>query len=96
MKVKVVRIYLVESSPLVNILFQKLLEDGMKGATLIRGIKGFGPHKVIREAHLLDAHVPLPVMLEFYDEPVRVDLFLSQIQDKLEPASLIFWMADCQ
>lgn len=94
--VKVARIYLTESSPFLHELFQLLFDKGMKGATMFRGIKGFGPHKLIREAHVLEMHSTLPIVLEFYDEGARVDALIATIKDKVAAGCIISWDAQMQ
>jgi PII-like signaling protein len=94
MQVKVVRIYLSEDSPVLNPIFDYLFEKKVKGATLFRGVKGFGHSRVMREARLMDMHFNLPITIEFCDEPAIVDGVLSHFAAQLEPGRVLTWLAD--
>lgn len=94
MQVKVTRVYLSEEAPLLKELFDYLHQQKIKGATIFRGVKGFGVSGKTREAHLLDMHFDLPMVLEFFDEPVRVDEILSHFSEKIEPGRVLQWLAE--
>jgi len=94
MQVKITRIYLSEESPLLKELFDYLHNQKVKGATIFRGVKGFGASGKTREAHLLDVHFDLPMILEFFDEPNRVDEILSHFAEKIESGRVVQWLAD--
>ena len=94
MQVKVTRIYLDESSLLLKELFDYLHQQKIKGATIFRGVKGFGASGKTREAHLLDMHFDLPMVLEFFDEPARVDDILGHFSEKIESGRLLQWLAE--
>lgn len=94
MQVKVVRIYLSEDSPLLNTIFDYLYEQKIKGATLFRGVKGFGHAHVLRETRLMDMRFNLPVTIEFCDEPAIVDRVLSHFSGQLEPGRVLYWLAE--
>jgi len=94
MQVKVVRIYLSEDSPLLDPIFDYLYQQQVKGATLFRGVKGFGHSRVMREAKLMDMHFNLPVTIEFCDEPAIVDAVLHHFSGQLEPGRVLSWLAE--
>ncbi len=94
MQVKVTRVYLNEESPLLNELFDYLQAQKIKGATIYRGVKGFGDSGKTRETRFLDLHFDLPVVLEFFDEPTRVDEILSHFRDKFPRGHVLQWLAD--
>lgn len=94
MQVKVVRIYLSEDSPLLNEIFDYLYQQKIKGATLFRGVKGFGHSGIVRETKLMDMHFNLPVTIEFCDDPGIVDNVLRHFSGKLEPGRVLYWLAD--
>lgn len=94
MQVKITRIYLSEGEPLLKELFDYLHEQKIKGATIFRGVKGFGGSGKTREAHLLDFHFELPMVLEFFDEPTRVDDILSHFNEKIESGRIVQWLAE--
>ncbi|MGQ3888030.1 DUF190 domain-containing protein [Legionella sp. CNM-1927-20] len=94
MKVKVARIYLSEDSPLLMSIYNYLHQNKIKGATIFRGVKGFGHSGKLREAKIMDMHLSLPMIIEFCDEPSIVDNVLSHFHDQLEPGRVLHWLAD--
>ena len=94
MQVKMTRIYLSEEAPLLKELFDYLHNQKVKGATIFRGVKGFGASCKMREAHLLDLHFDLPIVLEFFDEPARIDEILSHFSEKIESGRMVQWLAE--
>jgi len=94
MQVKVTRVYLNEEAPLLNELFDYLQAKKIKGATIYRGVKGFGDSGKTRETRFLDLHLDLPVVLEFFDEPQRIDEILSVFSEKIPPGHMLQWLAD--
>src|SRR5205823_1449810 len=73
-----VRAYVSESDhwhgkPLGLALVQMLHDEGSAGATLVRGVAGFGIHGRIHSANLADLGQPLPMIVEWIDTPERVE-----------------------
>lgn len=91
--VRMVRVYLSEDSPLLKPLYEHLHASKVRGATLFRGIKGFGHTGEEREASLLDFHFHLPVVLEFFDTPERVDAVLAAFPETIESGRMVQWLA---
>jgi uncharacterized protein len=63
-------------------------DDGMAGATVWRGLEGFGASGHIRTARFPDSMTGLPVVIELLDAPDRIDAFLSVVRE-LAPGSLV-------
>jgi PII-like signaling protein len=61
---------------------------GMAGATLTRGIMGFGKNSRIHRAHLLGLSDDLPERIEVVDRPDRIEAFLPAL-DEMVGAGLI-------
>lgn len=61
---------------------------GMAGATLTRGIMGFGKNSRIHRAHLLGLSDDLPERIEVVDLPERIDALLPAL-DEMVGAGLI-------
>lgn len=96
MKVKVVRIYLSEDSPLIDELFTDLKKASIRGATVFRGVKGFGQSGMIRNSGLVDLHFELPMVFEFFDVPEKVDAILNQLSNKIESGRVLHWSAEVE
>ena len=94
MQVKITRIHLSEESGLLTEFFDYLHEHGIRGATIFRGVEGFGLSGKTRESHLLDMHFDLPMVLEFFDTPEKIDAVMQIFEEKLDPGKTIQWLAE--
>ncbi|MGR8930036.1 MAG: DUF190 domain-containing protein [Gammaproteobacteria bacterium] len=92
--VTVARIYLREGEHLLAKLI-KLLHDEEKvsGVTVLRGIGGFGPDGQIHLASLVDLSLDLPLIVEFYDAPEKVETILKDLERHLGLSHVITWQA---
>jgi hypothetical protein len=86
---KLLRIFIGESDqwhhrPLYEELVQTARKLGLAGATVLRGIEGFGANSRVHTARILRLSEDLPVVLEFVDTDDRIDEFLEQIDDMIE------------
>jgi len=89
-----VRIYLTEAGKLLKTLLAKLHdEEKVRGVTVFRGVSGFGRSGVMHSASLLDLALDLPVVVEFFDEPAKVNRILSHLKDLLPPGHVVSWAA---
>ena len=59
-------------------LLDRLRREGAAGATVTRGIGGFGAHSVIHAASIVDLSTDLPLILEWIDANERVQALLPQ------------------
>jgi PII-like signaling protein len=69
-------------------LLDRAREDGMAGATIWRGIEGFGSSGRMRTGRFPDAMIGLPVTVELIDSPERIEEFLPVIKE-LAPGSFV-------
>lgn len=69
-------------------LVERAREDGMAGATVWRGIEGFGSSGRIRTARFPDMATGLPIAVEVVDSPARIESFLAGVRE-LAPRSLV-------
>ena len=60
-------------------ILERLQSEGAAGATVTRGIAGFGAHSRIHTARLADVVVPLPLTITWIDAPDRVERLLLRI-----------------
>jgi CBS domain-containing protein len=60
-------------------LVQMLHDEGAVGATVVRGLVGFGAHGRIHTANLPDLASPLPMIVEWIDTPERVEQLLPRV-----------------
>jgi PII-like signaling protein len=54
-------------------------EQGLAGATVLRGVEGFGARSRVRTAKILDLSTDLPIVVEIVDTLEKIDAFLPVI-----------------
>ncbi len=91
---KRLRIYLGESDkvggqPAFHAIVQKARELGLAGATVLRGIEGFGAHSKIHTARLLELSSDLPVVVEIVDDAAKIDSFIPLLDRFLVQGALV-------
>ncbi|MEJ2060702.1 MAG: DUF190 domain-containing protein [Gammaproteobacteria bacterium] len=95
MKVKVARVYLSEHAKVHEKLMNFLHDEAkVSGATLFRGISGFGRSGHVHTASLLELSLDLPVVVEFFDSPERVSEVIAQLRDFIEPLHILLFDAE--
>ena len=84
-----VRIFFGESDkwghrPLESALLERLRAEGFAGATVFRGVAGFGANSIIRTSHILELSADLPVVVEVVDTEEHIDRLLPILDEMLE------------
>jgi PII-like signaling protein len=69
-----------EGKPLYQVLVEKFRQEQMSGATVLRGITGFGARSTIHTANILRLSGDLPVVIEVVDTQERIDSILPHIE----------------
>jgi uncharacterized protein len=54
-------------------------EHGLAGATVLRGVEGFGARSRFRTAKILDLSTDLPIVVEIIDTAEKIEAFLASI-----------------
>ena len=89
-----VRIYLTEGEGRMEGLLQRLHdEEKVQGVTVFRGISGFGKSGKMHSSSLLDMSLDLPLVIEFFDVPQKVNDILEHIREDIEPGHIVSWSA---
>lgn len=92
--VTMVRVYLTEEKAhLRNLLAQLHDWDKVRGVTVFRGISGFGTSGKVHSSTLLDMSLNLPVVVEFFDTPDKVEKILEHLNSFIEPGHIVSWPA---
>lgn len=83
---KCLRIYIGESDqwhhkPLYHAIVEKARAEGLAGATVLRGIEGFGAHSRMHTAHILRLSEDLPIVIEIVDKAERINEFLPSLDE---------------
>ncbi len=93
-QITMVRIYLTEAEKKLNPLLKYLHDDSqVQGVTVLRGISGFGKSGKIHTAHWVDLALDLPVIVEFFDTPAKINTILSYLPNLVEPGHVVHWSA---
>lgn len=78
---RLLRIFVGESDvddgrPLYESIVELLRREGIAGATVLRGVAGFGRSSVMHTSKLLRMSVDLPMVIEAVDTAERIDAVL--------------------
>lgn len=81
---QLVRIFIGESDRwegklLYEAIVRKAREVGLAGATVLRGLEGFGAHSRIHTAKILRLSEDLPIVVEIVDKAERIERFLPEL-----------------
>ena len=84
-----VRIFIGESDrsggkPLHEVIVNRARAEGLAGATVLRGLAGFGKHSRIHTSKLLRLSEDLPLVIEIVDKPERINDFLPLLDGMVE------------
>lgn len=87
------RIFIGESDklghlPLFEAIVKQARDAGLAGATVLKGVLGFGATARIRTTKILDLSSDLSLVIEIVDEASKVDAFQHLLAD-------LFDQADC-
>ncbi len=83
------RIFVGESDrhghrPLYEAIVTRARESGLAGATVLRGVMGFGKHSVLHTAKVLRLSEDLPMVVEIVDSLPKVEQFLPVLDEMIE------------
>lgn len=68
-----------ENVPLYEWIVRKAREMGLAGATVLRGLEGFGARSRIHTAKILRLSTDLPIVVEVVDTIDNIERFLPEI-----------------
>ena len=89
---KLLRIFVGESDkyngrPVYEKIVIKAREAGLAGATVIKGIMGFGASSVIHTSKILTLSEDLPLIIEIVDDLNKIENFVPVVNDIFESAN---------
>ena len=83
--------------PLHLAIVELLHDEGISGATVLHGIEGYGAHKQIHTARILDLSGDLPVVIVAVDLPEKIEAVLPKLDEMIgqglvttEDAQIVF------
>ncbi|MCA9659677.1 MAG: DUF190 domain-containing protein [Myxococcales bacterium] len=92
-EVVVVRVYMLGGSSNVDTLLKRLHAWGkVRGVTVLRGIQGYGGSTPVRPTTSLTEE-EMPLVVEFYEEPERLEAILGQLEPMPGVRHIIHWPA---
>lgn len=71
----------LEHRPLHEAIVLHAREHGLAGATVLRGLLGFGASSVLHSAKILRLSDDLPIVIEIVDEEHRIESFLATLDE---------------
>ena len=79
-----IRIFIAEGDrfehrPLYEALVEMLRKEGFAGATVLRGVSGFGAHSVYHSQKLLDLSADLPMIIEAVESEEKINAVMPRI-----------------
>jgi PII-like signaling protein len=89
---KLLRVYVgaddqLKGEPLFEAIVVELRKIGLAGATVLRGIEGYGADsKVIHSARILRLSQDLPILIEVVDTDEKITRAIEVIEEMLESA----------
>jgi uncharacterized protein len=89
-----VRIFIGDSDkwhhqPLHRAILERLRREGFAGATVLRGVAGFGAASVIHTSSIVDLSADLPVIIEVVDDEEHVQKLLPILDEMITKGALV-------
>jgi PII-like signaling protein len=86
---KLLRIFIGENDkhgqqPLYETIVFEAKKQGLSGATVLRGIMGFGANSKVRTTKLFEISSDLPLIVEIVDTEEKIKTFLAIVEDLFE------------
>ena len=85
---KRLRVFVGESDrhgaqPLYTAIVEAARKHGLAGATVFKGIEGYGGHSVVHAARVFDLSSDLPILIEIVDSEEKVRAFVPVLDGML-------------
>ena len=85
-----------EGRPLYEWIVLEAKAEGLAGATVLRGVMGFGAHSRIHTAKILRLSEDLPIIIEIVDTRDKLKAFLDHIDTAIGEGLATLEKADVQ
>ncbi len=66
--------------PLYCAIVDMLKREQVAGASVFRGVEGFGAHREIHVAKVWSLGAKLPILIEVVDDPAKIEALLPQLE----------------
>jgi hypothetical protein len=86
---KLVRVFIGEDDkhdgkPLYEVIVETARKSGIAGATVLRGLLGFGAHSRIHTSKVLRLSQDLPIVIEIVDSKEKIEEFLPLLDGLID------------
>jgi PII-like signaling protein len=90
---KLLRLFIGESDtwhgkPLYQAIVERVRAEGLAGATVVRGIEGFGADSRLHTSRILRLSEDLPVVVEIVDSAERIDRIVPILDEMVREGLL--------
>ena len=68
--------------PVYSSILDYLFHSGIAGATVVKGVAGFGAKHRLHSAHILEISDHLPIKIEFIETREKVELVLPELEKR--------------
>ena len=69
-------------APVYASVLDFLFHSGIPGATVVKGVAGFGAQHRLHSAHILEISDHLPIKVEFIESREKVDAILPELEKR--------------
>jgi PII-like signaling protein len=70
--------------PLYEALVELFRKEGLAGATVLRGVSGFGAHRVYHTHKILELSSDLPMVIEVVDSKEKIDAVMPKVDEMID------------
>ncbi len=78
-----------DHKPLATEIVHRAQQAGLAGATVVRGIEGFGASNHVHTTRILSLSNDLPIIIVIVDEAERIDAFVPQLDELITEGLVI-------
>jgi PII-like signaling protein len=69
--------------PVYSSILDFLFHSGIAGATVLKGVAGFGAAHRLHSAHILEISDHLPIRIEFIESREKTDAILPELENRI-------------
>lgn len=87
-----------QGRPLFEVVVEMARKRGLAGATVTRGVSGFGANSLVHTVKVLRLSEDLPLLIQIIDTPDKIEAFLPELDNiireglvTVEPVQVIFY-----
>jgi uncharacterized protein len=70
--------------PLYEALVEMFRKEGLAGATVLRGVAGYGAHRFYHTHKLMDLSSDLPMVIEVVETKEKIDAIMPKVDEMIE------------